>query len=323
MKEDPIENTKLIELGFIDSNRIKVFEKECPSLNHIMVYDIRTAGIEENEDYIYASSPDLQYNLRKGHTIVEVYDENDFSINKYSVVARKGPRKYYSLREKDLERDEEYFKKLNSIFPSFSKYDTSSAKNEKDFNEMIRSQIFRNYSLSPVYQSFWEGNTVEVYRSTFTIGEHAQISYLATEKVWVIASKHASIFLRNAKDLEAYKLAPRALFNAPRKIGEYWLKFFEHNIKDKNGFLRAVDRKTLCATFVDNQLFDCLVEYERPILLFHAIVENDVNNSTCLPPDQSYAFFFKKWGMDSSPLTSVGEFESYEELRKTLVTLQK
>ena len=92
---------------------------------------------------------------------------------------------------------------------------------------------------------------------------------------------------------------------------------------DKNGFLRAVDRKTLCATFVDNQLFDCLVEYERPALLFHAIVENDVDKSTCLPPDQSYAFFFKKWGMDSSPLTSVGEFESYEELRKTLVALQK
>ncbi len=80
MKEDPIENTSLIELGFIDKQkRVKVFEKECPSFNFIMVYDIRTSGNKTEEEYIYSSSPDLQYNLRKGHTIVEVYDPNDFN----------------------------------------------------------------------------------------------------------------------------------------------------------------------------------------------------------------------------------------------------
>lgn len=80
MKEDPIDNTNLIELGFVDkSKRVKVFEKECPPFPYIMVYDIKTTAKDASEvDAIYAQSPDLQYNLRKGHTIVEVYDQNDF-----------------------------------------------------------------------------------------------------------------------------------------------------------------------------------------------------------------------------------------------------
>jgi hypothetical protein len=42
MDTDPINSEKLIELGFLDKmNRIRVFEKECPSINHIMVYDIK------------------------------------------------------------------------------------------------------------------------------------------------------------------------------------------------------------------------------------------------------------------------------------------
>lgn len=72
---------KLIELGFLDEQkRVKVFEKECPSINHIMVYDIRISGSDENENLVYASSPDLLCNLRRGHTIAEIYDPNDFTI---------------------------------------------------------------------------------------------------------------------------------------------------------------------------------------------------------------------------------------------------
>ena len=75
------EGTDLIRLGFEDEqSRIKVFEKECPSYNHIMVYDIKTSGYEDHEDYLYSANPDLQYNLRKGHTIIEVYDKDDFNI---------------------------------------------------------------------------------------------------------------------------------------------------------------------------------------------------------------------------------------------------
>lgn len=72
---------KLIEIGFLDEQkRVRVFEKECPSINHIMVYDIRLSVTDENEDSVYASRPDLLYNLRRGHTIAEIYDPMNFSI---------------------------------------------------------------------------------------------------------------------------------------------------------------------------------------------------------------------------------------------------
>ena len=48
-------------------------------------------------------------------------------INKYSVVARKGPRKFASLKYEDLEIDQEYFKH----------FDTSFAQNEIEYNEII------------------------------------------------------------------------------------------------------------------------------------------------------------------------------------------
>jgi len=80
MSQKSIGNTKLIELAFIDERkRVRLFEKECPSIPHIMVYDIRLSCHEEQENYIYAQSPDLQYNLRQGHTIAEVYDPEDFN----------------------------------------------------------------------------------------------------------------------------------------------------------------------------------------------------------------------------------------------------
>jgi len=78
--EKELSTTEIIELGFVDKeSRVKVFEKECPAINHIMVYDVRLAD-EANEDYVYSISPDLQYNLRKGLTIAEVYDPDNFEI---------------------------------------------------------------------------------------------------------------------------------------------------------------------------------------------------------------------------------------------------
>ena len=153
MVEDSFENTKLIELGFIDKNkRIRVFEKECPSINHLMVYDIRVSG---KEDYVYAHSPDLQYNLRKGHTIVEVYDQEDFTEKKYSVVARKGPRRYYSLRSEDLESDQDYYKL----------FDVPQPGGEVEYEEIYKGSVFRNYSLALVHQALAQGKKIEVYRS--------------------------------------------------------------------------------------------------------------------------------------------------------------
>jgi hypothetical protein len=176
-----IENTKLIELGFTDQNkRVKVFEKECPSIKHIMVYNIATSGKNKLKSQIYASSPELQYNMRIGHTIAEVYDPADFNNKKYSLVASKGPRKYYSLRLEDLQDDDTYF--------AASDVSLTKAGNEGD--ELVRGHVFRNYALAPVYKSISEGNRVEVFRSTYTVGEDAHISWMDSEMTWIISNEN-------------------------------------------------------------------------------------------------------------------------------------
>lgn len=224
------------------------------------------------------------------------------TINKFSCVARKGPRKYFTLKPEDLLNDEEYF----------TTYDTTLAQNEDEYNDMLHCQVLRNYTLAPVYASLSQGNTIEVFRSTYTIGEHAQISWLEEEMTWVIASQHASLFIRSLDDLEAYNIHPKSPYVIPAKIARFWLKNVDHNIK--------IDKRTLCATYVDNKEFDSLVHYDRPALIFHAIVENEDDKATCLPIEQSYAFF-QRWKLDTAPLSNVGTFTNYEDLRLKLLEL--
>jgi hypothetical protein len=64
------------------------------------------------------------------------------------------------------------------------------------------------------------------------------------------------------------------------------------------------------------------VVYERPALIFNAIVENEAHDTTCITPDQSYAFF-QKWGIDTAPLTCVGDFDSFDEMRNSLVEVHR
>ena len=45
-----------------------------------MVYDIKLNGNENLCDLVYSYSPELYYNLRRGHTIIEVYDQEDYEI---------------------------------------------------------------------------------------------------------------------------------------------------------------------------------------------------------------------------------------------------
>lgn len=156
-------------------------------------------------------------------------------LNKYSKIARKGPRKYYSLHREDFLLDEKYFEQ----------HDTSYAQDKGEFKASLKNQTFRNYSLSPVFQSLSEGNSVEVYRSTLTVGESAHISWLEEEKIWVVANQNASVFFRTLKDLDKYNTAPKHLYSIALKIAKFWLGYLKGNVKDQKGFLKAISGKTL------------------------------------------------------------------------------
>ena len=121
------------------------------------------------------------------------------------MVARKGQQKYYSIRAEDLEEDKEYF----------MKQDIENIKDQNEYEEVVKNQGLRNYTLGPVFNSFANDGTVEVYKSTYVIGEHAQISWIDSEGVWVFASRHASIFAKELEDLKAYNSTPTSVSYIP------------------------------------------------------------------------------------------------------------
>jgi hypothetical protein len=130
------------------------------------------------------------------------------------------------------------------------------------------------------------------------------------------------MIIRDLSDIDTYNLHVKSPYLVTAQIARFWLKFFDNKVSDQAGFLKAIDGKTLCATFVDKKESDLLVLYERPALIFHAIVENEAHDTTCIPPDQSYAFF-QKWGIDTAPLTCVGDFDSFDEMKNSLVEVHR
>jgi hypothetical protein len=224
-------------------------------------------------------------------------------LNKHSLHARKGPRKYFSIKEEYLIEDEKYFEQN----------DVGNARDDGEYNEIVSNQALRNYTFAPVYRSLKSGNSVTLYRSILTAGEHAQISWIDSEMTWVIASQHASIFIRSLDDLKAYQTGPKTPYHAPAAIATYWLNFFDHSVSNKEEFQKSLNGKTLCGTFVNNSMFEALVKYRKPSLVFHTIVDNDSYDCNCLTPEESYNFFHK-WGLDSTPLSNVGTFNSFDSL---------
>lgn len=103
-------------------------------------------------------------------------------------------------------------------------------------------------------------------------------------------------------------------------IAEYWLKFFNENIKDKITFQKSINGKTLCASYINNSLFDSLLKYENPVLIFNSIVENKSSNVTCLTPGVCYRFF-NKWGLTSAPVNKIGAYNEYSHLIRELKSL--
>jgi len=70
---------------------------ECPIAPHIMIRDICMKSQGPREDADLANHPELQKNLRRGNTLLEIFEEEDYHKLKKRVVARKGCNKFYDL----------------------------------------------------------------------------------------------------------------------------------------------------------------------------------------------------------------------------------
>ena len=178
-------------------------------------------------------------------------------------------------------------------------------------------QNLRNYTLAPAFKSLQNGNQIAVYKSIFTVGIHTQISWLASEEAWVVASQHASVFFRNKEELKLYETQSRYAHNAPFNIAKYWINYFENNIKDKESFKMGINGRTLCGTYIDNKNFSIMLKYKAPTLIFHIIVDNSSDEQNCLLPEHCYEFF-KLHDIKSAPLEKVGDFDNFDSLINSL-----
>jgi hypothetical protein len=154
--------------------------------------------------------------------------------NKYTCVARKGQFKFYHIHEIDLQKDEQYF----------AAYNADNAATDEEYDEILKNQSLRNYTLAPVYNAFKDGYSVEIVKTTYVEGVHAQISWLENEDTWVIASKHASVFAKTLEDLTCYNGHPKSSHYAPVMIADFWLNIV-NDIEDIDSLKSDIAGKTL------------------------------------------------------------------------------
>ncbi len=116
-----------------------------------MVGDISLSAKGHDEDEEFARDPFLWINVRRGNTLIEMYDQNDFSKRLSVFIARKGLSKFFDLS------------------PAYVLPETR-------YNESVLSPIqcnIKNYMLAPVKKALLEGHKIEVLKTLKANGENA------------------------------------------------------------------------------------------------------------------------------------------------------
>ena len=152
--------------------------QECPVFPHVMIYDISLKPKGHDEDVAYAQDTMLEKNIRRGNSIIEVFDKNDYDVLKGTYMARRGLMKFFDLRREYLEEGK-----------VLSRDD----------------QNLKNYILSGPYNAIQSGYQVEVLKTLKANGENVQISYCKPIDSWVIASKNVALYAKVREDIEKYK----------------------------------------------------------------------------------------------------------------------
>lgn len=60
------------------------------------------------EDEAFVKTPELWINLRRGNTLLEIYDPKDFNRLINTVIARKGLNKFFDINHSFISRDGRY-----------------------------------------------------------------------------------------------------------------------------------------------------------------------------------------------------------------------
>lgn len=224
------------------------------------------------EDDIYALHPRLQKSIRRGNTLIEVYDANDHALYKYLGVARKGLMKFCDLKPEYLVSDEDF---RHSYSP-----ETAKKQKKGDEKAVIESNL-RNYIFSGVVKSLNDGAFIEVIKTLKVNGENAQISWVKEERVWCIASKNVGLLANHVSDLDKYDSSPNSRYGYAVTIARTWFKIISKLGRQKKSLAKlqeALAGKTLVGEYVGNYYLQHLVKYPRETIIFYAVTDNNSND---------------------------------------------
>ena len=134
---------------------IKEVVEECVIDPSVMVKDMSLLVSGPEEDKAFLGDPHLWLNVRRGNTLLEFYDPEDYSKLQKVVYARKGMNKFFDVK---LE---------------FVQASTRYREDElDDLNYDLKWSI-----LGPVKKALLSGHSVEIVKALKANGENVQVSF--------------------------------------------------------------------------------------------------------------------------------------------------
>jgi len=293
-------------LAFASQNKkVKILLETSPMNSTWALKDISLHKKGPLEDKIYAKTPMFYYNIRRGNTIIEIYEQKDQAPKQ--IICRRGLRKFYDLSVELFE----YTKALANPIkdPPFL----------TSFQKKMRKIIFENIEdLRLDSKTIWKGLDIsKIYKEN---GEHCQISYITLIDAWLVASKNVTILLKTPEDLQYYN---KERHYWPKIIAETWFEYLQ-NLSPLQiiGLKEALKDLTLLGEHCGHPKHTHIIKYNKIEIIFYAIVENLNPKSSCLYPETAFSFF-KKFGLKHSKMEVFSDFNNYEDFLDKMENLLK
>ncbi len=269
---------------------VREYAEECKIDSSVMVKDLSLQVKGGDEDDAFANEPHLWLNLRRGNTLLQMYDPTDYERLVKTVVGRKGLTKFFDIQYDFISHDGRY----------------------RDDRLNLYEHNVKNLTLAPIKKAILEGHKVEVLKTLKANGENCQISFNPEIDAWLIASKNVALVARDVKDVDLYP--PRQMrFSFAALMARCWFSLIsEFKKKDLESLKADAANRTFVGEYIGNSACQHLVKYPRETIIFYAIVDNN-SPKICLLPEESYKIF-KKHGFDVVKIQQLGVYNDYDRL---------
>lgn len=314
---------------------INVDRFENPIADNVLICDmyikVKTGG-SRTLDRVYSQSKWYFKYLRYGLTFLEFYNKDDPELLESIELVRKGLMRVFELKIDYLLQESDSLSVKGKIM------------GQKDWN-------IRNYIVGEAYNfldsqtstdddpdsesKIGQGNHVELWHYVQTDGINAQISWNSTLKCWSIGSYSVSILVANVDDLQKYPGYNKKIgqmekheirYNYCHLIAVHWFRILE-DIKEKeseidfeNELTKTLADCTLVGELVGVDSIQQILSYPSESLIFSSLIKNSVSNESSMPPEK-WIEFCQRWNLNWIQITQVGNYESQEDLKKSMLDL--